>query len=162
MYDHTGGMDKTNPMRILDRAKVPYRVHDYSDTGSVAATDVASVLGEDPREVFKTLVTQGKSERYYVFVVPSDKELDLKKAAASVGEKSVQMIPSKELQPTTGYIHGGCSPLGMRKQLRTVVDASAEQCARFYVSGGKVGLQIEMDFKDLEKVLDFSTADIVR
>ena len=155
-------MEKTNPMRILDRAKVEYAVHDYTSTGSVAATDVASVLGEDPKEVFKTLVTQGKSERYYVFVVPSDKELDLKKAAAAVGEKSVQMIPSKELQPTTGYIHGGCSPLGMRKQLRTVVDSSAEQCARFYVSGGKVGIQIEMDFNDLRKVLEFSTADIVR
>ncbi len=155
-------MEKTNPMRILDRAKVPYNVHDYTSTGSVAATDVASVLGEDPKEVFKTLVTQGKSERYYVFVVPSDKELDLKKAAAAVGEKSVQMIPSKELQPTTGYIHGGCSPLGMRKQLRTVVDSSAEQCARFYVSGGKVGIQIEMDFKNLRKVLEFTTADIVR
>ena len=155
-------MEKTNPMRILDRAKVSYTVHDYTSTGSVAATDVASVLGEDPKEVFKTLVTQGKSERYYVFVVPSDKELDLKKAAAAVGEKSVQMIPSKELQPTTGYIHGGCSPLGMRKQLRTVVDSSAEQCARFYVSGGKVGIQIEMDFNDLRKVLEFSTADIVR
>ncbi|MBO4502110.1 MAG: Cys-tRNA(Pro) deacylase [Candidatus Methanomethylophilus sp.] len=155
-------MEKTNPMRILDRAKVDYVVHDYSSTGSVAATDVATVLGEDPKEVFKTLVTQGKSERYYVFVVPSDKELDLKKAAASVGEKSVQMIPSKELQPTTGYIHGGCSPLGMRKQLRTVVDISAKDCKRFYVSGGKVGLQIEMDFNDLEKVLDYRLEDIVR
>lgn len=153
-------MDKTNPMRILDRAGVRYIVHDYTDTGSVAATDVASVLSEDPKEVFKTLVTQGRSERYYVFVVPSDRELDLKKAASAVGEKSVQMIPSKELQPVTGYIHGGCSPLGMRKQLRTVVDKSAEQCARFYVSGGKIGLQIELDFKDLKRVLEFRLADI--
>ena len=97
-----------------------------------------------------------------MFVVPSDRELDLKKAAASVGEKSVQMIPSRELQPVTGYIHGGCSPLGMRKQLRTVVDVSARDCGRFYVSGGKVGLQIEMDFKDLEKVLDYRLEDITR
>jgi Cys-tRNA(Pro)/Cys-tRNA(Cys) deacylase len=155
-------MEKTNPMRILDRAKVDYTVHDYSSTGSVAAIDVASVLGEDPKEVFKTLVTQGKSERYYVFVVPSDRELDLKKAAASVGEKSVQMIPSKELQPVTGYIHGGCSPLGMRKQLRTVVDISAKDCGRFYVSGGKVGCQLELSTEDFFRSGDYRVAELTR
>lgn len=155
-------MDKTNPMRILDRAGVAYTVHDYSDSGKVAALDVAAELGEDPDEVFKTLVTQGKSDRYYVFVIPAGSELDLKKAAASVGEKSVSMIPSKELQPTTGYIHGGCSPLGMRKQMRTVIHESAARCRRFYVSGGKVGIQLELDFSDLKKVLDFALADIVR
>ncbi|MCQ2078714.1 MAG: Cys-tRNA(Pro) deacylase [archaeon] len=155
-------MEKTNPMRILDRAKIQYVVHDYTDTGMVAGMDVAQVLGENPAEVFKTLVTQGKSDRYYVFVVPVTSELDLKKAAASVGEKSVVMIPSKELQATTGYIHGGCSPLGMRKQLRTVIDASARDHVRFYMSGGKVGIQIELDFADLSKVLDFQLVDIVR
>ncbi|MCQ2085801.1 MAG: Cys-tRNA(Pro) deacylase [archaeon] len=155
-------MDKTNPMRILDRAKVPYVVHDYTESGKIAAMDVAMEMGEDPEEVFKTLVTQGKSEKYYVFVLPATKELDLKKAAACVGEKSVVMIPSKDLQPTTGYVHGGCSPLGMRKQLRTVIHESAKDCKRFYVSGGKIGIQIEMDFNDLKKVLDFRLADIVR
>ena len=100
-------MEKTNPMRILDRAGVDYTVHDYSASGKIAAMDVAEEMGEDPEEVFKTLVTQGKSDKYYVFVLPATRELDLKKAAASVGEKSVAMIPQKELQPLTGYIHGG-------------------------------------------------------
>lgn len=155
-------MEKTNPMRILDKAGVNYTVHDYSASGAISATDVASVMGEKPEEVFKTLVTQGKSDRYYVFVVPAVKELDLKKAAASVGEKSVVMIPSKDLQSVTGYIHGGCSPLGMRKQLRTVVDISATTLERMYVSGGKIGLQIELKPVDLSKVLDYKPADIVR
>ncbi|MBQ5483088.1 MAG: aminoacyl-tRNA deacylase, partial [Candidatus Methanomethylophilus sp.] len=113
-------------------------------------------------EVFKTLVTQGKSDKYYVFVLPATRELDLKKAAASVGEKSVALIPQKELQPLTGYIHGGCSPLGMRRSLKTVIHESAKECKRFYVSGGKVGLQLEFDFKNLEKVLDYVLADIAR
>ena len=155
-------MEKTNPMRILDRAGVDYTVHDYSASGKIAAMDVAEEMGEDPEEVFKTLVTQGKSDRYYVFVLPATRELDLKKAAASVGEKSVAMIPQKELQPLTGYIHGGCSPLGMRRSLKTVIHESAKECKRFYVSGGKVGLQLEFDFKNLEKVLDYILADIAR
>ena len=155
-------MEKTNPMRILDKAGIPYEVHDYTSSGAIAGADVAAAMGEDPEEVFKTLVTQGRSERYYVFVVPVDRELDLKKAAASVGEKSVEMIRSKDLLPTTGYVHGGCSPLGMSKQLRTVIDSSAAEHERFYVSGGKVGLQIEMDFADLRKVLDYRLADISR
>lgn len=155
-------MDKTNPMRILDRAKVAYAVHDYTASGALAAMDVAAAEGEDPARVFKTLVTQGKTDRYYVFVLPATAELDLKKAAASVGEKSVVMIPAKDLLPTTGYIHGGCSPLGMRKQLRTVIHETAAQPGRFYVSGGKVGIQLELDFADLAKVLDYQLADIVQ
>ena len=155
-------MEKTNPVRILEKAKVPYVLHDYSDTDAIAGADVASTLGEDPKEVFKTLVTQGKSDKYYVFVVPVTHELDLKKAAASVGEKSVVMIPSKELLPLTGYIHGGCSPLGMKRHLRTVVDESASRNERIYISAGKVGLQFEIAFSDLSKVLDYTLADIVR
>jgi len=155
-------MDKTNPMRILDRAKVVYTVHDYTATGKLAAMDVAAAEGEDPARVFKTLVTQGKSDRYYVFVLPATGELDLKKAAASVGEKSVVMIPAKNLLSTTGYVHGGCSPLGMRKQLRTVIHVTAVQLGRFYVSGGKVGIQLELDFADLAKVLEYQLADIVQ
>ena len=118
-------MEKTNPIRILEKEKVEYVLHDYSETGIVAGMDVASVLNENPVEVFKTLVTQGKSDKYYVFVVPVTHELDLKKAAASVGEKSVSMIPSKDLLSITGYIHGGCSPLGMKRHFKTVVDRSA-------------------------------------
>lgn len=155
-------MDKTNPMRILDRAGVAYAVHDYSATGAVSGTEVAAALGEDPDDAFKTLVVRGVSDRLYVFVVPVSRELDMKKAAASVGEKSVEMIKSKELLPTTGYVHGGCSPLGMRKQLRTVVDSSAAGRGRFFFSGGRVGLQIEVDFADLPKVLDFRLADVSR
>ncbi len=155
-------MDKTNPMRILDRAGIKYAVHDYTSTGAVSGTDVAAALGEDPEDAFKTLVVRGKSDRLYVFVVPVEKELDLKKAAACFGEKSVEMLKSKELLPETGYVHGGCSPLGMRKQLRTAVDSSAEKRGRIFFSGGKVGLQIEMDFADLHKVLDFRLADLTR
>lgn len=155
-------MEKTNPIRILDKAGVSYVVHDYVKTGMVAGMDVAQVLGENPAEVFKTLVTQGKSEKYYVFVVPVTHELDLKKAAASVGEKSVSMIPSKDLLGLTGYVHGGCSPLGMKRHLKTVVDKSAADHERFYVSAGKVGLQVEMAFADLSKVLEFGLAEITR
>ena len=155
-------MDKTNPVRIFEKAGVPYVLHDYTDTGAVAGMDVATVLGENPDEAFKTLVTQGKSDRYYVFVVPVTHELDLKKAAAAVGEKSVSMIPSKDLLGLTGYIHGGCSPLGMKRHLKTVIDRSAEDHERFYVSAGRVGLQAEISFKDLSKVLEFTLADITR
>lgn len=154
-------MDKTNPMRILDKAGVVYTVHDYTQSGAVAGSDVASALGENPDEVFKTLVLQGKSEKYYVFVVPVTHELDVKKAASSVGEKSVHMIPSKDLQTVTGYIHGGCSPLGMKRKFRTVVDASAENLGRIYVSAGRVGLQLELGRADFAKVLDYISADIV-
>jgi len=149
-------------VRILEKAGVGYVLHDYSDTDVIAGMDVASALGEDPKEVFKTLVTQGKSDKYYVFVVPVTHELDLKKAAASVGEKSVAMIPSKELLPLTGYVHGGCSPLGMKRHLRTVVDSSASSNPRIYLSAGKVGLQFEIAYADLAKVLDYTLADIVR
>ena len=154
--------EKTNPMRILDRAGVLYTVHDYTDSGAVSALDVAAAEGEDPARTFKTLVTRGRSDRYYVFVLPATAELDLKKAAAAVGEKAVAMIPSKDLLAVTGYVHGGCSPLGMRKQLRTVIDASAARPGRFYCSGGKVGIQLEFDFSDLAKVLVFQTAELVR
>lgn len=155
-------MEKTNPMRILDRAGVEYEVLDYTASGAVSGPDVAAALGEDPAEAFKTLVTRGKSDRLYVFVLPVSKELDLKKAAASVGEKSVEMIKSKELLPTTGYVHGGCSPLGMRRPLRTVVDSSVSSLDRMYFSAGKIGLQVRMDPKDLPKVLDFAVADLCR
>ena len=147
--------DKTNVMRILDQKKITYISHNYLDTGAVSGTEVAEALGEDPEMVFKTLVTVGKSKTNYVFVVPVNKELNLKKAAQSVGEKSIEMIKSKELLPLTGYIHGGCSPIGMKKQFRTVIDKSAAEKERIIFSGGKIGYQVEMMLKDLEKVIRF-------
>ena len=152
--------DKTNVMRILDQKKINYISHNYLDTGAVSGMEVAEALREDPDMVFKTLVTVGKSRTNYVFVVPVKKELNLKKAAQSVGEKSIEMIKSKELLPLTGYIHGGCSPIGMKKQFRTVIDISAKDQERIIFSGGKIGYQVEMSLSDLEKVIPFQLADI--
>ena len=152
--------DKTNVMRILDQKKINYISHNYLDTGAVSGMEVAEALREDPDMVFKTLVTVGKSRTNYVFVVPVKKELNLKKAAQSVGEKSIEMIKSKELLPLTGYIHGGCSPIGMKKQFRTVIDISAKDQERIIFSGGKIGYQVEMSLKDLEKVIRFKLEDI--
>ena len=151
---------KTNAMRMLDRQKIPYTVHNYEDTDAVSGVDVAAVLGEDPSLVYKTLVTVGKSGEHYVFIIPVALELDLKKAAKAVGEKSIAMIKAKELLPLTGYIHGGCSPVGMKKLFRTTVDARAEQLERFYVSGGKIGLQVELLVSDLAKAVPLSFADV--
>ena len=154
--------DKTNVMRILDQKKVEYIVHDYSDTGMIAGDDVARVLNEDPNMVFKTLVTVGKSKTNYVFMVPVSKELDLKKAAAAVGEKNIEMIKTKELLPLTGYVHGGCSPIGMKKFFKTTIDASVQNYDRVMFSGGKIGEQVEIAFKDLEKVIKYQLADIAK
>lgn len=152
--------DKTNVMRILDQKKIDYVSHDYSDTDAVSGTDVALVLNENPDMVFKTLVTVGKSKKNYVFVVPVNKELNLKKAAASVGEKSIEMIRSKELLPLTGYIHGGCSPIGMKKQFVTTIDRSAEGFDTIIFSGGKIGYQVELRLEDLKRVVPFRVDDI--
>ena len=152
--------DKTNVMRILDQKKISYISHNYMNTGAVSGTEVAAALGENPDMVFKTLVTVGKSGANYVFVIPVEKELDLKKAARSVGEKSIEMIHQKELLPLTGYIHGGCSPIGMKKQLVTIVDKSAEPLERMIFSAGKVGYQVEMSPEDLKKVIRVQMADI--
>ena len=108
-------LEKTNAMRKLDAMKIKYNEHTYTDTDAISGVEVAAVLGQEPDKVFKTLVTQGKSKNYYVFMVPVAEELDLKKAAKAVGEKSVEMVKSKELLPLTGYVHGGCSPIGMKK-----------------------------------------------
>lgn len=151
---------KTNPMRLLDRLGIPYTVHEYS--GVVAGMDVASALGEDPRQVCKTLVTEGKSGRLHVFIVSVDRELDLKKAASAVGEKSVSMLPSKELLPRTGYVHGGCSPLCLKRDATVVLDSAPASNERIYVSAGKVGLQIEMSTEDLLRAADIAVADVSR
>ena len=151
---------KTNVMRILEQAKVPFRHHSYAGTGAVSGLEVASALGQDPARVFKTLVTVEKSGEHFVFVVPVDSELDLKKAAKAVNGKSIEMIKSKELFPLTGYIHGGCSPIGMKKQFRTVIHETAAELDAIFFSAGKIGYQIEIAPADLAKVLRFTYADI--
>ena len=152
--------EKTNVMRILDQKKINYNSYDYRGTNAVSGMEVATSLNENPNKVFKTLVTVAKSKINYVFVVPVNKELDLKKAAKAVGEKSVEMIKSKELLPLTGYIHGGCSPIGMKKQFKTVIDKSATNFETFIFSGGKIGYQVEVTLDDLKKVIDYSLEDI--
>lgn len=152
--------EKTNVMRILDQKNVIYNVHDYSDTDMVSGLEVASVLNQDPSVVFKTLVTVGKSNNYYVFLVPVSYNLDLKKASKVVNEKSIEMIKSKDLLPLTGYIHGGCSPVGMKKQFKTIIDVSAKNNDKIYFSAGKIGYQIETTLEELSKVIDYSLEDI--
>ncbi len=152
--------EKTNVMRLLDQKKIKYKSHCYKDTGAVSGKEVAEALGEEPDRVFKTLITIGKSKNYYVFVIPVTKELDLKKAAKAVGEKSVEMIKSKELLPLTGYVHGGCSPIGMKKFFKTTVDVTAEGPKDFCVSAGKIGYQIELSLEDLKKVINFQLAEL--
>lgn len=151
---------KTNVMRILDKAKINYKHYCYADSDAISGVDVAAVLNQNPEQVFKTLVTVGKSKHYYVFVIPVEKELDLKKAASSVAEKSIEMIKSKELLPVTGYIHGGCSPIGMKKPFVTVIDNSAQNYADIIFSAGKIGYQVQVSLDDLKKVINFSLADI--
>lgn len=153
--------EKTNVMRILEQKKISYKSYCYADTGVISGIDVATVLKQDPNQVFKTLVTIGSSNNNYVFLVPVLKELDLKKAAKSVGEKSIHMIKSKDLLPLTGYIHGGCSPIGMKKQFRTVIDASAANFGTIIFSGGKIGYQVETTLEELKKVLRFELEDVV-
>ena len=150
--------EKTNVMRLLDAKKIKYSSRCYAGTGAVSGTEVAEILGEDPARVFKTLVTVGRSGGHYVFVIPSLRELDLKKAAKSVGEKSVEMIKSKELHPLTGYIHGGCSPIGMKKFFPTVLDSSARDFETIFFSAGKIGWQIELAPEFLSRVLPFQYA----
>lgn len=152
-------MDKTNAIRQLERKKQPYLTHSY-DGGALSGTEVAATLGLDAARVFKTLVTTGKSGAHYVFLVPVAEELDLKKAASAVGEKSISMLPQKELLPLTGYVHGGCSPIGMKKQLPTVVDASAEAFETICFSAGRIGLQIETAPASLRAVTPYQSADI--
>ncbi len=152
--------EKTNAMRILDQKKIEYIIHDYTDSGAIAGEDVAKTLGESPEEVFKTLVTVGKTKQYYVFLVPVCKELNLKKAAKAVGEKNIEMIKAKELLPLTGYVHGGCSPIGMKKTFPTTIDASAQSLNKIYFSAGKIGLQVEVNVSDLNKIADFKFDDI--
>jgi len=152
---------KTNVMRLIEQKKLPYTPHSYADTEAVSGVDVASILGLDEKRVFKTLVTRGKTGGHYVFVIPVAEELDLKKAARAVGEKSVEMVKSKELLPLTGYIHGGCSPIGMKKFFTTTLHETARDCSTIYFSAGKIGWQVEMAPGDLEKMIRLRYADLV-
>ncbi len=152
--------EKTNVMRLLEQKKIPYTSYCYADTGVISGMDVAAVLNQDPNQVFKTLVTVGSSNNNYVFLVPVNKELDLKKAAKSVGEKNISMLKAKDLLPLTGYIHGGCSPIGMKKQFRTVIDTSAANFNTIIFSGGKIGYQVETSLDELKKGLRFELEDI--
>ena len=152
--------EKTNVMRLLEQKKIPYQMHDYTGSGAIAGEEVARVLGEKPDEVFKTLVTVGKSKQNYVFIVPVNKELNLKKAASAVSEKSIEMIKSKELLGLTGYVHGGCSPIGMKKQFPTVVHNTAEAMENILFSGGKIGVQVELKTEDFKKIINIKFADI--
>lgn len=151
---------KTNAMRVLDAAGVEYISRIFECPEALSGVEVARLLDLDPERVFKTLVTEGRSREHYVFMIPVAEELDLKKAAAAVGEKSIAMIKSKELLPLTGYIHGGCSPIGMKKTFATVVDETAILFDRIVFSGGRIGTQIEVPLGDLKSVVDLTTADL--
>lgn len=153
--------DKTNVMRVLDAKKIPYVSHSYEADPTLTGNQIADILGEEADNVFKTLVTQGKTGTYYVFVVPVNKELDLKKAAKAAGEKSIAMIKQKDLLGLTGYVHGGCSPIGMKKNFATFVHETVEGHDKIYVSAGKVGFQIELSPSDLIKVANCKVVDII-
>ena len=152
--------DKTNVMRILDQKKVAYQAHSYVGTDAISGVEVAAALHQDPAQVFKTLVTKGKSS-LFVFVIPVAAELDLKKASKAVGEKIVEMLKCKDLLPMTGYIHGGCSPIGMKKFYKTTFHESAKDLQTVIFSGGKIGYQVELSLAELAKVIPFQLADII-
>ena len=152
--------EKTNVMRILDQNKVKYIPHTYETQVAASGTQAADIIGVEYCRVFKTLVTVGKSANYYVFVIPVEHELDLKKAAKAVGEKSVEMIKAKDLLPLTGYVHGGCSPIGMKKFFRTTFHTTASDYDSVVFSAGKIGRHVELNINELQKVIRFSFADL--
>ena len=153
---------KTNAMRILETNKIDYSVYTYESNGDYDGCSVAQKIGKDPKQVFKTLVTVSPSKNYYVFVIPVLNELDLKACAASVGEKSVEMIPVKDINKVTGYIRGGCSPIGMKKQYTTVVDESCMSFETIIFSAGKIGYQVEISPGKLVELVSCKVSKIVR
>jgi Cys-tRNA(Pro)/Cys-tRNA(Cys) deacylase len=155
-------MLKTNVMRILDKEKIEYEVLDYTSQNLTNGEEIAAFLGESPLQVFKTLVTIGKSKEHYVFIINVSSELDLKKCAIASNEKNIELIHQKELLPLTGYIHGGCSPLGMKKQFKTFIDSSCYNFDHIFISGGKVGYQIKIDPKQLIKIANISVCDLAK
>ncbi len=152
--------EKTNVMRILDAHKIEYNSYSYVNTDAISGVEVAKVLNQNEAQVFKTLVTIGHSKEHYVFVIPVAKELDLKKAAKVVNEKSIEMIKQKDLLSLTGYIHGGCSPIGMKKFFKTTIDSSALNFDSIIFSAGKIGYQVQVKIEDLKKVIEFENEDI--
>ena len=152
---------KTNAMRILDRQKIPYEYEEYECEDFTDGIQVADQLGYDHALVYKTLVTTGKTGQHYVFVIPIEEEIDFKKAAKVVGEKSLEMLPLKELTKVSGYVRGGCTAIGMKKQYPTVMQKDAAALPYIYVSGGNVGMQIKLSPKDLKKVSGAEFADVI-
>lgn len=152
---------KTNVMRILDKAKITYKHYSYAETDAISGVEVAAALNQNPDQVFKTLVTTSESGNHYVFMIPVVKELDLKKAASAVGEKSVEMLKLKELLPLTGYVHGGCSPIGMKKAFKTVIDSSAKNFDAIIFSAGKIGYQVELNPQELSKIINIEFKEVV-
>ena len=152
--------EKTNVCRVLDGKKINYEIHSYEPDATMTGEEIAALLGEDADKVFKTLVTQGKSGAFYVFVIPVKDELDLKKAAKASGEKAVSMIKQKDLLPLTGYVHGGCSPIGMKKQFPTFIHSTAVNYDKVFVSAGKVGFQIELAPQDLIELVQMGTVPL--
>ena len=155
--------EKTNVMRALEQKKIPYTAHTYPHEDGIAVdgVTVAEMLEQNPAAVFKTLVTKGASGAYYVFDIPVAETLDLKKAAKAVGEKSIAMLPAKDLLPLTGYVHGGCSPVGMKKQFPTVFHESCLPLTAMMVSAGRIGYQVEIHPADLIALLNAKTADVI-
>lgn len=154
--------NKTNAMRILDKNKIPYKVNTYDCDEFIDGVHIADMLGQSYDSSFKTLVTEGKSKNYYVFAIPIHLELDMKKAAKSVGEKSVEMLPVKDINAVTGYIRGGCTPIGMKKLYKTVYHSTINNFEEIIVSGGKLGTQIVIKPSDLIKVTNAIVSDIVK
>lgn len=152
--------EKTNVMRTLEQKKIAYTPHEYPADGPVDGVSVASYLNQDPEQVFKTLVTKGAGGGYYVFDIPVAENLDLKKAAKAVGEKSIAMLPQKELLPLTGYVHGGCSPVGMKKPFPTWIDETALLTDAFFCSAGRLGAQIGIDPEALAGYIGAQFADL--
>ena len=155
-------MEKTNVIRILESKKIQHGDYCLDGAEGLSGAEIAQTLNQDIERVFKTLVTVAKSGNHYVFMVPVAKELDLKKAAAAVKETNIEMIKSKELLPLTGYVHGGCSPIGMKKAFPTVIDCAAFNYDRIIFSAGKIGRQVEISVGDLNKVIKIIGADIVK
>lgn len=154
--------EKTNVMRLLEQAKIEYKAYCYAQTNAISGMEVVEVLHQNPNQVFKTLVTVGKSGLHYVFVIPVNRELDLKKAAHATGEKAIAMIKSKELLPLTGYIHGGCSPLGMKKEFRTFFHNTICEFDTILFSAGKIGYQVEVCPQKLKTILNYENTDLVK
>jgi len=154
---------KTNAMRMLENEKIDYSIITYNaDDGKIDGISVAEKIGRDTKEVYKTLITQGSSKQYFVFVIPVAEELDLKKAARAVGDKKIEMIPVKDIMKVSGYIRGGCSPIGMKKLFPTFIDSSAKSLEKIIVSGGKIGIQIELTVANLLKMVHGTFGDVLK